>query len=132
MNTKYTLPLEPLAGEMLKSAPGKYPFSLLGFILLPAMTQGSGCLPQPLPWGMAPGPRADPRRRWSPLPKDGVLGIPKGCRLGREMLCGGEHICVGNPCLCLGFAALLPKKKELRNRLVQRSQAGKLQNELIN
>lgn len=42
MNTKHTLPLEPLAGEMLKSAPGKYPFSLLGFILLPEMRQGSG------------------------------------------------------------------------------------------
>lgn len=44
----------------------------------------------------------------------------------------GEHICVGNPCLSLGFAALLPRKKELRNCLVQRSQAGKLQNGLIN
>ena len=43
-----------------------------------------------------------------------------------------EHSCVGNPCLSLEFAALLPRKKGLRNCLVPRSQAGKLQNKLIN
>lgn len=52
---------------------------------------------------------------------------------------GDHHSCVGNPCLSLEiaallleFAALLPRKKELRNDVVPRSQAGKLQNELIN
>lgn len=93
-------PLEPLAGEMLKSAPGKCPFSLMRFILLPDTR-----LPSP-----APALRGSTwcqsgfKEEMGLLPQGRGIGHPRndaGCsgRCPVPTTGTGEHSCVGNPCL---------------------------------
>lgn len=125
-------PLEPLAGEMLKFTPGKCCFSLLRFILLPDTRLPSLA---PALWGGA-WCRSGFKEEMGILPQGGVLGIPEVTQAAQEdALCPPRELvsaAVWETPACLEFAALLPRKKELRNRLVLRSQAGKLQNKLIN
>lgn len=121
-DTKHRLPLEPLTGEVLKSAPGK-----TLFLCSCSFRIGRDLVtcPSPCPGEQHLVPEQIQGRDRAASSREAYSESWKK-RLEPPISRRGEHSCVGSLCLSLESAALLPRKEDLRNCLAVKSKAGKM------